>query len=172
MSRPQANDYAPHYAPYVQLTEGISVEEVIRNHSADISQFFESLPKEKEDFAYADGKWTLKQVLQHVTDTERVFIYRALRFARKDKTPLAGFEEDEYAKNDYSRERDFDSLKEEFRLLRKSTNLFFSTLNEDQLNAAGTASNHTITVNALAFIAIGHLLHHKKIIAERYLSQP
>lgn len=169
MNRPANNDYPQYYHPYVEMVKGDSVAQIIRNHSAEIIEFYTSLPLEKESFAYAEEKWTLKQVLQHVTDTERVFIYRALRFARTDNTPLASFDEDLYARNDFHDKREFDSLKKEFRLLKQSSDLFFESLTKDQLKNAGVASNHTITVNALAFIATGHLLHHKKIIAERYL---
>lgn len=170
MSRPATNDYPQYYDPYVKMVKGNTVEEIVKNHSEEIIHFFDSLPKEKENFAYAEGKWTLKQVLQHVIDTERVFVYRALRFARMDNTPLSAFDEDAYAKNDGVNNRNFDTLKSEFNLLRQSTNLFFSNLNDQQLSAVGTASNHSITANSLAFIAIGHILHHKKIIEERYLS--
>lgn len=169
MSRPEKSDYPQYYHPYVEMVKGDSIADIISNHSAEIIEFYTSLPYEKESFAYAEEKWTLKQVLQHVTDTERVFVYRALRFARADNTPLASFDEDYYARNDFHANREFDSLKEEFRLLKQSSDLFFRTLKEDQLQNDGLASNHRITVNALAFVATGHLLHHKKIIAERYL---
>ncbi|HVX50402.1 MAG TPA: DinB family protein, partial [Chitinophagaceae bacterium] len=142
----------------------------VQNHAAEILAFYTSLPKDKKDHAYAEGKWTIIELLQHVIDAERVFTYRALRFARKDATPLAGFDENDYAANSMAGSRNFDELKEEFAALRKATDIFFSSLNEEQLQQGGTSNNRYITVNALAFITYGHLLHHINIIKERYLA--
>jgi len=107
--------------------------------------------------------------LQHVIDAERVFAYRALRFSRKDATPLASFDENAYAQNANAKERTLQSLKDEFNALRHATDLLLQSFNAEQLNSKGIASNKSITVNALAFIIYGHLLHHKKLIEERYL---
>ncbi len=108
-------------------------------------------------------------MIQHLADAERVFVYRAMRFSRKDTEPLPGFDEDSYAANANAANRSFDSLVEEFGLLRKSTDLFLGTLTEEQLSQAGVANNKPITVNAIAFIVYGHILHHKQVIEERYL---
>ena len=108
-------------------------------------------------------------MLQHLIDAERIFVYRATRFARKDNQSLLGFEENDYAQNGNAVTRTLQSLKEELSALRKSTNLFLENLNDDQLAQNGAANNNLITVNAIAFIIFGHLLHHKNIIEERYL---
>lgn len=168
MPRPSAAD-AGFGQQYIALAQGDSVKEVIANHAADILQFYTSLPAEKKDFAYAEGKWTIIEVLQHVIDAERVFSYRAMRFARKDATPLPGFEENDYAANSQAATRDFDELKEEFAALRKATDIFALTLHNDQLQSGGQSNNRYITANGLVYIIYGHLLHHMNIIKERYL---
>lgn len=169
MPRPAAADAAEFYHKYISYTKGNSVADIIANHSKDIHDFYNSLPEEKADYAYAAGKWTIKQVLQHVIDAERIFTYRALRIARKDTTPLPGFDENSYADNDGSSNRTLQSLKEEFRSLRAATDLLLASFSETQLSESGTASNKSITTNALCFITYGHLLHHKAITQERYL---
>ncbi|MEP7318375.1 MAG: DinB family protein [Panacibacter sp.] len=169
MARPNPNDAATFYHRYINYAQGNSITEVMANHAKQLKDFYTSLPEANADYAYAEGKWTIKEVLQHVIDAERVFSYRALRIARKDKTPLPGFDENEYAKNSNAPARTLQSLKDEFNAVRYSTDLMLQSFNEDQLNATGIASNNSITVNALAFITYGHLLHHKAILEERYL---
>lgn len=169
MSRPKAEDVAKFYHKYIAYNRGESPQELMQNHTAEIKEFYNNLPEAKADYAYAEGKWTLKDLLQHVTDAERVFCYRALRISRKDATALPGFDENIYAENANAGSRDFDSLKQEFTAVRFATDLFLESLTQNQLQQSGTVSNHYITVNALAFIIYGHLLHHKKIIEERYL---
>jgi uncharacterized damage-inducible protein DinB len=169
MARPAPQDAAKFYLGYINHAKGNSVTEIIKNHATEIKDFYSNLPEAKADHAYAEGKWTLKELLQHIIDAERVFAYRALRFARKDATPLASFDENAYAQNANTKERTLQSLKEEFNALRNSTDIMVLSFNEEQLNSKGTASNKSITVNAIAFVIYGHLLHHKKIIEEKYL---
>lgn len=169
MERPLENEYASFYKNYIALATGNNINEVIANHSRAINEFYNNLPEEKADYAYAEGKWTIKDLLQHLIDAERIFVYRATRFARKDNQPLLGFEENDYAQNANAGTRTLQSLKEELSALRKSTNLFLENLNDDQLAQNGAVNNNLITVNAIAFIIFGHLLHHKNIIEERYL---
>ncbi len=169
MSRPTSSEagFGQHY---IALAQGSSAKEVVNNHAANILQFYTNLPAEKKDFAYAEGKWTITELLQHLIDAERVFTYRAMRFARKDATPLAGFDENDYAANSNAAARDFDELKQEFTAVRRATDIFVSSLNDEQLQQGGTSNNKFITANALAFIIYGHLLHHINIIKERYLA--
>ena len=167
--RPSPKDSAEFYHNYINYTKGNSVKEIIANHSKELHDFYTSLSGEKAEHAYATGKWTIKQVLQHVIDAERVFTYRAMRIARKDTTPLPGFDENSYAENDGNHNRTFQSLKDELTALRNATDIMLSNLSDEQLNETGTASNASITSNALCFITYGHLLHHKRIIEERYL---
>jgi uncharacterized damage-inducible protein DinB len=131
--------------------------------------FFLSIPSEKEHFAYQDGKWTIAQLLRHVIDCERIFAYRALRFARLDKTNLAGFDEDFYMASLLSQEEHLSDLIEEFKSVRQATISFFETLNDVMLDFQGTANNLKISARAIGFCVIGHNIHHQRVIAERYL---
>jgi uncharacterized damage-inducible protein DinB len=167
--RPAPKDAAEFYYGYINHAKGNSVTELMANHSVKLKEFYNNLPEKKADYAYAQGKWTIKELLQHIIDAERIFAYRALRFARKDSTPLSSFDENAYSQHSHAPERTLQSLKDEFNAVRASTDMLLSSFNEDQLNASGTASDKHITVNALAFIIYGHLLHHKTIIEERYL---
>jgi len=169
MPRPAPQDAAAFYHGYINNAKGNTVQEVIASHSSEIHDFYNNLPEAKADYAYAPGKWTIKQVLQHIIDAERIFTYRALRIARKDTTPLPGFDENSYADNDGSKNRTFQSLKDELNAVRSATDMLFSNFSETQLSETGTASGKSITANALAFITYGHLLHHKNILEERYL---
>jgi len=168
MARPQPNECAPFYQKYIALADGDSISEIVENYAFELQEFYNNLPESKADFAYAENKWTVKQVLQHLTDAERVFAYRALRISRNDETPLASFDENAYVENGFATERSLSSLKQEFNAVRASTDIFLLALNEEQVMRTGIASNNPVSVNALAFIIYGHLLHHKKILKERY----
>jgi len=168
MARPLPNESAAFYHKYIALAEGDSINEIINNYAYELQEFYNSLPDEKADFAYAENKWTVKEVLQHLTDAERVFAYRALCICRNDATPLASFDENAYVENGFAADRALSTLKQEFNAVRAATDMFLLSLNETQIKRMGTASNNPITVNALAFIIYGHLLHHKNILAERY----
>jgi uncharacterized damage-inducible protein DinB len=169
MPRPQPNDYAAYYETYVGKVKGNSVDEIIRTYSRPMFDFYSSLPEEKADHRYAEDKWSIKELLLHMIDAERIFGYRALRIARKDKTPLPGFDENSYTPASKASERTFQSLKDEFAAVRKATDILLSTFDEEQLSERGTASEHPVTANAIAFIIYGHMLHHKQVLEERYL---
>lgn len=169
MARPATTEYASFYNNYINKTNVNSVQELIATYANTLNNFFNSLPEEKADFAYAENKWTVKDLLQHIIDTERIFTYRALRFARKDTTPVAGFEENEYALNANASNRTLEELKDEFVAVRKATDIFLGSLTDEQLMQFGTANGNAISVNAIAFIIFGHILHHKNILEERYL---
>jgi uncharacterized damage-inducible protein DinB len=170
MPRPQPNDYAAYYNTYISKVEGENVKEIIAKYSEPLLQFYNSLPEDKADYAYAEGKWTVKELLLHMIDAERIFSYRALRIARKDQTPLPGFDENAYTPVSKATERSLQSLKDEFAAVRKATNILFDTFDEEQLSQTGTASNQPVTANAIGFIVFGHMIHHKQILEERYLS--
>lgn len=169
MARPVHGDFAPFYENYIGMAEGNTVQDLIARYSTELNTFIMSLPEAKADFAYAPGKWSVKDLLQHIIDTERVFTYRATRFSRKDTTHLPGFDENAYAANAAAATRSLQSLKEEFVVLRKATDIFLQSLSEEQLSLKGTANNYPITVNAVTFVIFGHILHHKQILEERYL---
>ena len=169
MAKPQSGEYPSYFNGYIQKVEQDSVQELVNTLSHPLTYFFLNLPDDRADFRYAEDKWTLKDMLQHIIDTERIMQYRLLRIARNDQTPLPGFDENQYAASAEANNRTFIELKEEFKALRKSTDLLLKSLKEIQLKQIGNASNHPVTANAIAFIIFGHLLHHKQIIEERYL---
>ncbi len=163
------NEYAGNFGTYVkEAGDGILIEELeISLHN--FIRFVQDIPMDKFDYRYAEGKWTIKDIIQHVIDTERIFAYRALRFSRNDKTPLPSFEESDYADNTDSNKRSIQDLLTEFSAVRHSTLLFYKSLSEEQLKRIGTASNLQISVRALGFVIIGHQKHHQKVFEERYL---
>ncbi len=169
MSLPNKEDYGAFYEGYISKVNAKNLHEAVTNYSKKLVSFFVNLPEEKADFSYAPNKWSLKDLFQHMIDTERIMGYRLLRIARNDQTPLPGFEENNYAVNAKAGNRTFDSLKIEFQALRQTTDLLIESLTEEQLSNAGTASGQRATANAIGYIIFGHLLHHKKIIEELYL---
>ncbi len=169
--RPTQTEAPEYFFRYINLVKADSVEEAVAHHSQALKEFYNAIPESKADYSYAEGKWTVKEALQHLIDAERVFTYRALRFARKDTTALHSFDENGFAKNSFANERTLTSLKEEFNTLRASTDIMLQALNEEQLNTPGTANNKPQTVNAIGFIIFGHLLHHQIILCERYLQE-
>ena len=169
MARPQSSEFPAYFGRYIAQVEAENITEAVNKYSKNLGDFYNTLPEEKADYRYAPGKWTLKELLLHVVDAERIFSYRILRISRKDKTPLASFDEDSYAANSDAHYRSFASIKEEFQAVRKATDLLLLSLTEEQVTQEGISSNLNITVNALAYITFGHMLHHKNILEERYL---
>jgi len=169
MPRPLAGDFGAFYQGYADLATGESVAALLATHPTSIAAYISAIPEDKANYAYAPGKWTIKELVQHLIDTERIFAYRALRISRKDTTPLPGFDENLYAKNAPVTNRSLADLKEEYLLVRKTTDILLASFQEDQLNFIGNASGHPCTLNALCFIIYGHHLHHINILKERYL---
>jgi hypothetical protein len=160
---------AEFYYRYLNLVPEDDVVKALKKSGRQLNKLLKKIPKKKIDVAYAPGKWTLKEVLQHVIDAERVFSFRALWFARKDGAPLPGFEEKDWGTSAQGMNRKWGELIEEFETVRKSTVFLFEPLNTDQLLSAGVASNQNINVLALGYVCSGHVLHHVNIIKERYL---
>jgi len=169
MTRPSDTEYGSFYKGYADAATGTSLEEVLLVHPEFIRQSILAIPKDKADYRYAPGKWSTKELLQHMIDTERVFSYRALRISRNDKTQMAGFDENQFAANAPVEHRTIEELKDEFLLLRSATDLMIKSFLENQLNYVGNASNTSISLRALCFIIYGHNLHHLRILKERYL---
>tara|TARA_R110002126_G_scaffold291243_1_gene451271 strand:- start:841 stop:1350 length:510 start_codon:yes stop_codon:yes gene_type:complete len=165
------NEYAPYFEQYIQLVskEQKSILENLEASQKDFEETLRTLPKEKGDFAYAEGKWTLKELIQHIIDTERIFCYRALCFARNDKTDLPGFDQDIFVNNDNANERDYYDLLDEMKTLRTSTIHLFKSFSDDALLRIGIASGNAISVRALGYLFSGHQIHHLNIVKERYL---
>lgn len=143
---------------------------VLGSQRAEIRSLFAGTPEEKGTFAYADGKWTLKEVLSHLIDGERIFSYRILRISRGDKTPIEGFEQNGYIEMSNANNRSFDELLDEFDLQRSSNLLMLDNVSDERSQLMGTASDNPISVRALTYIMAGHIIHHIKILNERYLS--
>lgn len=169
MPRPTTHDYASFYHNYIMNVEEDDVRIAFQQQSLLLDSFLASIPESKADHAYAEGKWTVKQLLQHIIDAERIFTHRALWFARHSPPPLSGFDENEYAAVADVSKRSVASLADELRAVRKSSEFLFNSFTDKDLNTSGTANTHAITVNALGFVTLGHFLHHKRILEERYL---
>ncbi len=167
--RPDPSRVGTSFHNYINQVTEDELAEAFDKQSASFVRFLETIPVEKYDYRYAQDKWTIKEVLQHIIDAERIFSYRALRFARKDTTPLSGFDENLFAANAKADARPWDKLAEEFKVVRRSSELLFNSFDEDQLQSNGISSNSPNYVLALGFIVIGHAMHHQKIIKERYL---
>lgn len=169
--RPDLSRVPEFYHNYIRRVEEDELMTALRNNTRHMLDFFSSIPPVKREYRYAEDKWTIKELLQHLVDSERIFSYRALRFARKDPTPLAGFEENHYVANAHTERRKWEDLLEEFKSLRIATELLFASFDKDQLQSPGTANNNSIYVLALGFIIAGHCNHHMQIVRERYLEK-
>lgn len=163
------DEYNPYYGAYIKKASSSDIIEGLSINLGSISGFFNSISHDKENYAYAEGKWTIKDILLHLIDTERVFTYRALRIARGDKTPLPGFDQDNYVDNALANDRTLTSLIEEYKTLRQATLVLFKSFTPEMLISKGIASDSNISVRAIGYILSGHENHHKTIIEERYL---
>ena len=169
MTKPHPNDYPPFYETYIKLVSDIPIKIVFAQSFEDFKKFVDEIPETKENFKYELNKWTTKQVLQHIIDTERIFNFRALCFARGENQSIPGFDENEYAFFADVDNRNLNELKEELNVVRNSTILLFESFNINMLQRKGIANNAEISVNALGFCIVGHSLHHFNILKERYL---
>jgi len=160
-------DWAQTYLAHVPETELISG---FKNQTPITLNFFAHLNDDQLDYRYAEGKWNLREILLHIIDTERVFCYRAMCFARKDKTPLPGFDENAYVANSNANSRSIRSLLEEYAVVRTATVALFTGFSPEVMDQTGIANGKEISVAALGFIALGHERHHLKVIEERYLN--
>jgi uncharacterized damage-inducible protein DinB len=169
MPRPDPVRVPEFYHTYINLVKEDDLMEAFDRNTPEFIHFFENISPEKRNYRYADGKWSIKEVLQHIIDGERVFAYRALCFARKDPTPLPGFDENIFAENAKADGRDWQQLLEEFKAVRHSVELLFASFDEEQLEASGVANHHHNYVLGIGFTIVGHGMHHMKVIEERYL---
>ncbi|OOV26424.1 damage-inducible protein DinB [Flavobacterium sp. LM5] len=163
------NEYSKFQSTYINALNGVDLLEELEISLHDFIRFIQNLPMDKFDYRYAEGKWTIKDIIQHVIDTERIFSYRALRFSRNDKTPLPGFEENDFAQNTDANARSIQELLTEFSAVRYATLLLFKSFSPKQLLNIGISSNENVSVRAIGFIIIGHQKHHQKVFEERYL---
>lgn len=167
MNRPQPEEcpqWANNYIKYVQGNILAQLEAQTRDWPALLLRW---LPQ--ADYAYAPGKWTVREIAGHIIDTERVLVYRLMAFARAEKAALPGFDEDHYVRQARFSERTLSSFAEEFTLLRQANLFLFRSLNEQELNLSGSASGHHISVRAILYVIAGHVAHHSLILQERYI---
>jgi len=169
MKRPEASEYADCYANYISKVPGSDVLSVLESQRLQMLQLFAGRSERDGSFRYAPGKWTVKEVLGHITDTERIFTYRALRFARSDQTLLPGFEQDDYVRNGPFGACRLRDLVDDFANVRQATISLFRQISEEAWSRRGTANTVVVSVRALAFIILGHELHHRKILQQKYL---
>ena len=172
MKRPEANEYDPYYNGYIsQVKDGDDLLAIMDRQPEELRAIFGQVPDERGTHAYAEGKWTIKEVLSHIIDGERMFAYRILRVSRGDATPIEGFDQEGgYIENSNANDRSFANLLDEFDLTRRSNMLMLRNLSEDDAARVGTANNVRISARAIAYIMAGHVRHHANILKERYLN--
>ena len=167
--RPAADEHAEYYARYINLVPDGDLLEFLDGQTEDTAVFLRGIPAERHDHRYAEGKWSIKEMIGHISDAERIFAYRALRFSRGDATPLASFDENAYVENARFAEQRYEQLVDEWLAVRRATLALLRSMNADEAVRRGTASGWEVSVRALAWIIAGHVVHHASILHERYL---
>ncbi len=169
MPRPDLSQVPEWYHGYIKEVKGSDFLAEMKKQTPGLISFLKKIPEAKQQFRYAKGKWTIKDLVQHMIDAERIFAYRALCFARKDQASLPSFDENDYATNAKGIKRNWKKLVEEFKLVRSSNEILFDSFDRSQLKSIGVANNNPVSVNSIGFIMVGHTAHHLNIIRERYL---
>ena len=168
LEKPSLAEYAPFYQSYIDKVEGDAFT-FLEKQMLRFIDFCSKIPEEKTEYRYEEGKWSIKELVGHCIDTERVMAYRLLRISRKDYTPLAGFDENDYVANAHFDDREWPTLLLDLHHLRASTLQLISNLRAEQLSNTGMANNYAISVRALIYIIAGHLEHHFNILTSRYV---
>ena len=171
MPRPDLSRVSEFYHGYINTVKEDDLMAGLKSSTQNLFELLRSIPPEKHDYRYADGKWTIKEVVQHMLDGERVFTYRALRFARKDNTPLPGFDENLFAQTAKADKRSWNDLVGEFAALRKASEAMFGSFDDEQLEQQGIASESPTYVLGIGYIVAGHVNHHCQVIRDRYLEK-
>ena len=170
-SRPQPDEYAPYYAGYVARVPAGDLIAILNEGAEQTAALLAGLAEERAGFRYGPGKWSIREVIGHIADAERVFAYRMLRIGRGDITPLAGFDENEYVAAAHFDARPLPDLLDELRAVRRATVTLLRGLDDDAWQRRGTANGLEVTVRALATICAGHEMHHREILRTRYLAE-
>lgn len=168
-ARPDSSEYPSYCEAYVSRVPDGEIVEILRTQLDDTLALVRNIPEGRGDFRYAEDKWSIKEVIGHVIDSERVFAYRALRFGRGDTTPLSGFEQDDFVRGGSFEKRTLKDLLEEYEHVRRSTISLFANLDSGAFGRRGNANNNEVSVRGLAYIVAGHELHHVDILRNRYL---
>ncbi len=170
MTKPETNEYAEYYGKYISLVADSDINATLATQFEDTLKLLRSIPESKGLHAYAPGKWTIKQALGHIVDTERIMSFRALCIGRDDQTKFPGFEQDDYVANTDFNARTLAELIDEFVAVRQSTLHLFKHFSDAEWRRIGTASNNPVSARALAYIIAGHELHHNVLLREHYLA--
>ena len=168
---PAAHEFDPYYAGYIDRVESKQLSLILRRQRARVAERLAGLSEEQAGFRYAPDKWSVKEVLGHLIDTERVFVYRAMSIARDEKQSLPGFDQDEYVMTGGFDSRSLESLTSEYEAVRNATIAFFESLEKASWLKTGMANDVTVSVRAIGYIIPGHEAHHLSILEERYLAQ-
>lgn len=168
MTRPNSTEYAPAFAGYIALVEEDDILSAMEQQSSQMQKFLASLDETKAAHRYAEDKWSVKQVIGHIADCERIMGYRALAVARGEQQSLPGFDENTYVANASFDDWKLGDLSEHYALVRRTNIVFFKNLRRDAWNRRGTANNAEVSVNALAYVIVGHERHHLQVLRERY----
>lgn len=169
MQKPKVTEYAPYHQRYIDLITADDIFSFFKQQAEEIVTLFTNLSEDQASFRYAEGKWTIKEVLAHIVDSERIFGYRVLAISRGEKNPLPGFAENDYVRNGKYENRSLKSLLAEYSHLSSANLELFKSLDEEMLSQKGTASGKEVTARAILFVTIGHEKHHLEIIKSRYL---
>jgi len=168
IERPKPGEYNAYYDRYISLIPGTDILSTLSSQAPKTIALLSARSEQEGELRYAPGKWSVKEAFGHLIDTERIMSYRALRIARNDRTPLAGFDQDDFVRDGPYSELRLVGLVEEFKNVRAATLAFFRNLRDQDWTRRGVANNHDITVRALAYIIAGHELHHRNLLEERY----
>lgn len=170
IARPEPGEYAPYYDRYISLVSGNDILTTLESQRRQMLLLLSGRDEADGDFRYAPGKWSAKEVLGHVCDTERIFGYRALRISRGDRTPIEGFEQDDYIRNGPFAQRPLAEIIEDYIAVRRATLTLLRNLDEQAWMRRGVANNNEVTVRAIAYTTAGHELHHRRILEEKYFA--
>lgn len=168
--KPTIEEHGTYFGKYVGLAPEHDLMDAFANGTRSGIEFWQSISEEQSNYRYAPEKWSIKELLQHIIDTERIFSYRALCFARGEKISLPSYDENTYAANSHADDRSYKSLLDEYELVRKSSIALFNSFSPDALTAIGHVNNSAVSVRSAGFIIVGHEIHHMNVVKERYLA--
>jgi hypothetical protein len=169
IGRPDETEYLPYYGKYISLVPDVDILSRLGEQLEGTLVLLRGIPESRGGFRYAPGKWSIRELVGHLIDSERIFAYRALRFSRNDRTPLPGYEQDDYVENASFDDYPLGELAAEFESVRHSTLFLFKHLRADAWMSRGLANESEASVRALAYIIAGHELHHMQLLRDRYL---
>jgi uncharacterized damage-inducible protein DinB len=167
--KPATNEFGEYYQHYISLVQEEDVLLALLRSKGESMAFWDSISEAKSSHQYDKGKWSIKQLLVHITDTERIFGYRALSFARGEKQSLLGYDHDQYALNSITEDRSYNDIRNDHRIVRESSLALFRSFNSEQLSVIGIANDLDLSVRAIGFILVGHETHHMNVVREKYL---